>query len=243
MEEWVQDFTGQYSTGPATDPTGPATGRRHVRARRGTVRPRGPAGPGYCDPYGGDAGPATGLRIVMSDRPAVTSFRIDAKEMARLPSGNAEQYLHERSDGLHGLRIAGIRRGVVEGRTRAPRRLRYRRANGTKTVYFKVRNAAGESAVVSDMIVLNEGLTEESIMLPGDVPLELTWCPAGTFMMGAGQSASGGAKQQRQVTLTRGFWMAKHELTKRQWQAVMGTTAVGRTEPGTPMTLIVRRST
>ena len=29
---------------------------------------------------------------------------------------------------------------------------------------------------------------------------------------------------QHQVTLSQGFWMAKYELTKRQWTAVMGTT-------------------
>ncbi len=96
--------------------------------------------------------------------------------------------------------------------------------NGVKTVYFKVKNGAGESAAVSDTITLNE--PEETILLSGEVPLEMVWIPGGTFMMGrypGEQESSSIEDPQRQVTLP-GFWMAKHELTKRQWVAVMGTT-------------------
>ena len=70
-----------------------------------------------------------------------------------------------------------------------------------------------------------EGDTE-TIMLPDNVPLEMVWIPAGTFMMGryAGeQDTSEYGDPQHQVTVP-GFWMAKYELTKRQWQAVMDTT-------------------
>ena len=66
----------------------------------------------------------------------------------------------------------------------------------------------------------------ETIMLPGDVPLEMVWIPAGTFMMGrypGEPNSDSGEDPQHQVTVP-GFWMAKYELTKRQWQAVMGTT-------------------
>ena len=66
-----------------------------------------------------------------------------------------------------------------------------------------------------------------TITLPGDVALEMVWCPPGTFLMGryAGEQYSSGQEDwQHQVTLTKGFYMGKYELTKRQWQAVMGTT-------------------
>ena len=100
--------------------------------------------------------------------------------------------------------------------------------NGPKTVYFKVKNASGESAVVSDTITLNVSTgIEETIMLPGNVPLTMVWCPAGTFMMGATANEQDSyyfEKPQHQVTLTQGFWMGKYELTKHQWTAVMGTT-------------------
>jgi len=64
------------------------------------------------------------------------------------------------------------------------------------------------------------------LMLPGGVPLEMVWCPAGTFLMGryAGEQDSRVYDDwQHQVTLTRGFCLGKYEVTKRQWQAVMGT--------------------
>ena len=102
--------------------------------------------------------------------------------------------------------------------------------NSAKTVYFKVKNALGESPSINDTIALDENNgsgTEETVMLPGNVPLEMRWCPAGTFMMGATANEQGswdGEKPQHQVTLSHGFWIGKFELTKRQWTAVMGST-------------------
>ena len=64
----------------------------------------------------------------------------------------------------------------------------------------------------------NAGDTQ-TILLSGDVPLELVWCPPGTFMMGGEMSAP-----QHKVRIAHGFWLGKFEVTKRQWQAVMGTT-------------------
>ena len=80
--------------------------------------------------------------------------------------------------------------------------------------------------VLSGCIEKPAGETE-TIMLPGDVPLEMVWMPKGSFTMGGpgtelGHSPSEGP--QHTVTFSAGFWMGKYELTKRQWQAVMGTT-------------------
>ena len=66
----------------------------------------------------------------------------------------------------------------------------------------------------------------ETIMLPGNVPLDMVWIPAGTFMMGrypGEQDSYDDEDPQHEVTLTHGFWMGKYELTKAQWTAVMGT--------------------
>jgi formylglycine-generating enzyme required for sulfatase activity len=67
----------------------------------------------------------------------------------------------------------------------------------------------------------------ETFYLPGDVPLHMKCVPAGTFMMGrypGEQDSFDGEDPQHQVTLPRNFYMGKYEVTKRQWQAVMGTT-------------------
>ncbi|HOZ47445.1 MAG TPA: SUMF1/EgtB/PvdO family nonheme iron enzyme, partial [Candidatus Hydrogenedentes bacterium] len=94
---------------------------------------------------------------------------------------------------------------------------------GTKTVYFKVRNAGGESAPVSDTIHL---IVEQTILLPGDVPLELVWVPSGSFQMGRypGEADSDAIEDpQHSVALAYGFWMGKYEVTQEQWLAVRGS--------------------
>lgn len=66
----------------------------------------------------------------------------------------------------------------------------------------------------------------KTVLLPGNVPLELVWIPAGTFMMGryAGeQDSDANESPQHQVSFLQGFWMGKYEVTQEQWQAVMGS--------------------
>lgn len=67
---------------------------------------------------------------------------------------------------------------------------------------------------------------ELTLLLPGDIPLELVWIPAGTFMMGRypGEPNSlSNEDPQHEVTLTDGFWLGKYEITQQQWLAVMGS--------------------
>ena len=65
----------------------------------------------------------------------------------------------------------------------------------------------------------------ETIMLEGDVPLEMVWVPAVKFLMGSPDNEQGRRAEegpQHQVTLTYGFWIGKYEVTQAQWRAVMG---------------------
>lgn len=96
---------------------------------------------------------------------------------------------------------------------------------GTKTVYFKVKSGAGESGVLSDSIALTADNPTDTIILPGNVPLEMVWIPAGSFMMGRyenEQASEANESPQHQVTFTDGFWVGKYEVTQAQWAAVMG---------------------
>lgn len=68
--------------------------------------------------------------------------------------------------------------------------------------------------------------SDETVMLSGNVPLEMVWIPGGTFLMGSPETEQdrySSEGPQHYVTVA-GFWMGKYELTKRQWTAVMGTT-------------------
>jgi formylglycine-generating enzyme required for sulfatase activity len=80
-------------------------------------------------------------------------------------------------------------------------------ALGTATVYFKVRNAAGESQIASDSIQL--------------VP-EMVQVPSGAFTMGRPDNDSGGDDERplRQVTLSA-YSIGKFEVTNQQYCDVL----------------------
>ncbi len=65
---------------------------------------------------------------------------------------------------------------------------------------------------------------EKVIQISPGVTMTFCWCPAGKFTMGSPPSEADRGKDENQVevTLSRGFWMAKTEVTQAQWQAVMG---------------------
>jgi formylglycine-generating enzyme required for sulfatase activity len=73
--------------------------------------------------------------------------------------------------------------------------------------------------------------------LPGGATMEMVWIEPGTFMMGTTEEQKQLMISQgiswwdwlenelpaHEVTITRGFWIGKYELTQGQWEAVMGT--------------------
>ena len=65
-----------------------------------------------------------------------------------------------------------------------------------------------------------------TVTLPGGATMEMVWIPPGTFTMGSPSSESGRDDDegpQHQVTITKGFYLGKYELTQEQWTSVMGT--------------------
>lgn len=66
-------------------------------------------------------------------------------------------------------------------------------------------------------------LGADSDRLISDLGLRLIWIKPGTFNMG---SVSGGENDERpvtQVTISRGFWLGRTEVTQAQWTVVMGS--------------------
>jgi formylglycine-generating enzyme required for sulfatase activity len=65
-----------------------------------------------------------------------------------------------------------------------------------------------------------------TLTLPGGVPLEMVWIPAGTFLMGRYSGELGSSSNeapQHTVTFGSGFYMGKYEITQQQWLAVRGS--------------------
>jgi formylglycine-generating enzyme required for sulfatase activity len=56
------------------------------------------------------------------------------------------------------------------------------------------------------------------------VGVAVCWCPAGKFAMGSpgSEPERRPGEDQVDVTLTKGFWMAKYEATQGQWKRVIG---------------------
>lgn len=81
-------------------------------------------------------------------------------------------------------------------------------------------------APIVDVKELGEGEQagdERRIRLPGGALMELVWCPPGSFVMGSPATEEGREfnETQHRVTLTKGFWLAKYEVTQKQWNSVM----------------------
>jgi formylglycine-generating enzyme required for sulfatase activity len=63
---------------------------------------------------------------------------------------------------------------------------------------------------------------------PGDektiAGVKLCWCPPGRFTMGSppGEPERRPGEDQVEVTLTRGFWAGKYEVTQGDWKRIVG---------------------
>ncbi|MBO7683884.1 MAG: formylglycine-generating enzyme family protein [Kiritimatiellae bacterium] len=62
-----------------------------------------------------------------------------------------------------------------------------------------------------------------SLTLPGGAAMEMLWCAPGSFEMGSPETEPGrfDDEPRRSVSIKRGFWLGKYEVTQRQWESVM----------------------
>src|SRR5437870_9668141 len=53
--------------------------------------------------------------------------------------------------------------------------------------------------------------------------IKFCWCPAGKFTMGSPKDEKdrGDDEDQVSVTISRGFWLGKYEVTQGEWKALM----------------------
>ena len=88
--------------------------------------------------------------------------------------------------------------------------------------------AAGVAIWMATRDNTNEPVTqpgsEMTIDLGGGVKMVMVWIPPGTFTMGSPTSEDerDSDETQHRVTLTKGSWIGKYEVTQEQWQQVMG---------------------
>ncbi len=72
-------------------------------------------------------------------------------------------------------------------------------------------------------IGIHAGEERDWEIAPG-VKMTFCWCPPGEFLMGSPETEEGrdSSEDQVLVTLTKGFWIAKTQVTQKQWTAIMG---------------------
>ena len=106
----------------------------------------------------------------------------------------------------------GSKAGVTldEGLRNCRNALRQLRGEPIEEEQVKVESSSGET---------------KTITLPGGVTMEMIYVAPGSFMMGSPSSEEGrdDDETQHRVTLTKGFWLGKYEVTQAQWQSVMGS--------------------
>ena len=100
-----------------------------------------------------------------------------------------------------------------------------RQSSGT-TAHAESEQRETEVAPVLKKAEIERTAGETQIVdLGGGVRLELVWCPPGTFTMGSPRNEQGRNEDEvpHEVTLSKGFWMGKHEVTQaQQWKALTG---------------------
>ena len=87
----------------------------------------------------------------------------------------------------------------------------------------KVASVSNEKDITKEPTKKESSGKEEITDLGKDVKLEMILIPAGKFVMGSPASEKGHRvnETQHEVTLTKPFYMGKHEVTQEQWDAVM----------------------
>ena len=82
----------------------------------------------------------------------------------------------------------------------------------------------GDKGVETSPVVARKTGDVRTITLPGGETMEMIYVAPGSFVMGSPESEEGREddETQHRVTLTKGFWLGKYEVTQKQWKSVMG---------------------
>ena len=92
--------------------------------------------------------------------------------------------------------------------------------DGCEEAERKAREEAERKARVEGSFA---GATREIEIAPG-VKMAFVWVAPGSFRMGSDDSdACDNEKPVHQVTLTKGYWLGKYEVTQAEWRGVMGS--------------------
>ena len=108
--------------------------------------------------------------------------------------------------------------------------VRYLKLRGRKAEHYEEALDLINRAETGQIRTVGSESTEPSRKKPGTPGetvvfdgIEFVWIPPGSFEMGsAGRHAEKNERPLARVTITRGFYLGKYEVTQAEWQVVMG---------------------
>jgi formylglycine-generating enzyme required for sulfatase activity len=214
--EWVHDWKADYPGGSQSNPEGPAFGS--TRVLRG----------GSWDSAGQTLYSAN--RSGQSHRILTYGFRVGFQPV-QPDTANPELELfggvaiaceagqawaepgaagHDARDG--NLTASITVSGTVDMNT-----------TGTYILTYSVADAAGNTATANRTVTV---VGNRSVDLNATVAMDMLWVPAGTFTMGSPTTEAGrqsDREDEHNVSLTKGFYLGKYEVTQAQYEAVIGS--------------------
>jgi formylglycine-generating enzyme required for sulfatase activity len=215
--EWVNDWKADYPGGSQSDPEGPLNGSSRVF--RGGALHQG----------------KSHLRSANRDskKPnhymSVGGFRIALRKL-QPDTANPEIQLTGRDTISHsqgipfkdlGAEAYDVRDGNITSQLAVTGSVDVN-STGTYLLTYTVQDGAGNTASTTRTVTV---VGNRSVDLNATVAMDMIWCPPGTFTMGSPttEAGRGSNETEHNVSLSRGFYLGKYEVTQAQYEAVTGT--------------------
>jgi formylglycine-generating enzyme required for sulfatase activity len=216
--EWVRDWKANYPGGAQTNPEGPASGSNRVV--------RG----GSWTAAGTDLRSAKRNNLTPGNRNSIIGFRVGfqavqpdtANPELELFGGAAITREAGQAWAEPGVEAHDARDGnltdqiVVTGSVDM-------NSTGTYLLTYTVQDGAGNTASTTRTVTV---VGNRSVDLNATVAMDMIWVPSGTFTMGSPTTEAGrqsDREDEHNVSLTKGFYLGKYEVTQAQYEAVIGT--------------------
>jgi formylglycine-generating enzyme required for sulfatase activity len=220
VQEWLKDWRGSYLTGAQADPEGPPSGSARIQ-RGGSwfhkgehlrSAERSSAGLGANHSF---MGFRVGFQVVQPDTANPELELFGGAGITR----EAGQAWAEPGVEAHDARDGNITdQIVVTGSVDM-------NSTGIYLLTYSVQDAAGNPATATRTVTV---VGNRTVDLNATVAMDMIWCPPGTFTMGSPLDEANRSTDETEhnVSLTRGFYLGKYEVTQTQYEAVM----MGNTE-------------
>jgi len=214
--EWVHDWKANYPGGAQINPEGPASGSDRV-FRGGSWFTDGMY---MRSPRRSNGNPGTpnnrlgfrlGFQAVQQDTANPELELFGGAAITR----EAGQAWAEPGVAAHDARDGNLTTQVAVSSTVDVN------STGTYVLTYSVADAAGNQATATRTVTVTGA---RSVDLNASVAMDMLWVSPGTFMMGSPTSELGreaDREDEHNVTLTKGFYLGKYEVTQAQYEAVM----------------------